>query len=62
MPTLVGRFKGLLDVGVSMDQVRETPNVLELTTQIVLYRIQKLASYGYDVAAWTLSAPRRTLR
>uniref|UniRef100_A0A4W5JUW5 Mitochondrial transcription termination factor 2 n=1 Tax=Hucho hucho TaxID=62062 RepID=A0A4W5JUW5_9TELE len=52
--TLVGRFKGLLDVGVSMDQVRETPNVLELTTQIVLYRIQKLASYGYDVRGGSL--------
>ncbi|XP_031654220.1 transcription termination factor 2, mitochondrial-like [Oncorhynchus kisutch] len=54
VPTLVGRFKGLLDVGVSMDQVRETPNVLELTTQIVLYRIQKLASYGYDVRGGSL--------
>ncbi|KAM4614639.1 transcription termination factor 2, mitochondrial-like [Polymixia lowei] len=49
LPTLVGRFQGLMDVGVSMEQVKETPNVLELTTQIVLYRIQKLASYGYDV-------------
>ncbi|XP_041751089.2 transcription termination factor 2, mitochondrial-like [Coregonus clupeaformis] len=54
VPTLVGRFKGLLDVGVSMDQVRETPNVLELTTQIVIYRIQKLASYGYDVRGGSL--------
>ncbi|XP_055762170.1 transcription termination factor 2, mitochondrial-like [Salvelinus fontinalis] len=54
VPTLVGRFKGLLDVGVSMDQVREMPNVLELTTQIVLYRIQKLASYGYDVRGGSL--------
>ncbi|XP_035604856.1 transcription termination factor 2, mitochondrial-like [Oncorhynchus keta] len=54
VPTLVGRFKGLLDVGVSMDQVKETPNVLELTTQIVLYRIQKLASYGYDVRGGSL--------
>ncbi|KAK6314732.1 hypothetical protein J4Q44_G00142610 [Coregonus suidteri] len=54
VPTLVGRFKGLLDMGVSMDQVRETPNVLELTTQIVLYRIQKLASYGYVVRGGSL--------
>ncbi|XP_019966659.2 transcription termination factor 2, mitochondrial-like [Paralichthys olivaceus] len=54
LPTLVGRFQGLMDVGVSMEQVKETPNVLELTTQIVLYRIQKLASYGYDVRSGSL--------
>ncbi|XP_071358691.1 transcription termination factor 2, mitochondrial-like [Trachinotus anak] len=54
LPTLVGRFQGLMDVGVSMEQVKESPNVLELTTQIVLYRIQKLASYGYDVRSGSL--------
>lgn len=54
VPTLSGRFQGLLDVGVSMEQVKENPNVLELTTQIVLYRIQKLSSYGYDVRAGSL--------
>uniref|UniRef100_A0A3Q1EFI3 Transcription termination factor 2, mitochondrial-like n=1 Tax=Acanthochromis polyacanthus TaxID=80966 RepID=A0A3Q1EFI3_9TELE len=54
LPTLVGRYQGLMDVGVSMDQVKESPNVLELTTQIVLYRIQKLASYGYDVRSGSL--------
>ncbi|XP_062339495.1 transcription termination factor 2, mitochondrial-like isoform X2 [Osmerus eperlanus] len=54
VPTLAGRLQGLLDVGVSMEQVKETPNVLELTTQIVLYRIQKLASYGYDVRGGSL--------
>ncbi|XP_029351360.1 transcription termination factor 2, mitochondrial-like [Echeneis naucrates] len=54
LPILVGRFQGLMDVGVSMEQVKESPNVLELTTQIVLYRIQKLASYGYDVRAGSL--------
>lgn len=54
LPTLVGRFQGLMDVGVSMEQVKESPNVMELTTQIVLYRIQKLASYGYDVRSGSL--------
>ncbi|CAJ1054500.1 transcription termination factor 2%2C mitochondrial-like [Xyrichtys novacula] len=49
LPTLAGRFQGLMDAGMTMEQVKESPNVLELTTQIVLYRIQKLASYGYDV-------------
>ncbi|XP_069556542.1 transcription termination factor 2, mitochondrial-like [Brachyistius frenatus] len=54
LSTLVGRFQGLMDVGVSVEQVKESPNVLELTTQMVLYRIQKLASYGYDVRSGTL--------
>ncbi|KAM4711716.1 transcription termination factor 2, mitochondrial-like [Anableps anableps] len=54
LPTLVGRFQGLMDAGVSVEQVKESPNVLELTTQIVLYRIQKLASYGYDVRSGSL--------
>ncbi|MEQ2184490.1 hypothetical protein GOODEAATRI_008461 [Goodea atripinnis] len=54
LPTLAGRFQGLMDVGVSVKQVKESPNILELTTQIVLYRIQKLASYGYDVCSGSL--------
>ncbi|XP_054480860.1 transcription termination factor 2, mitochondrial-like [Anoplopoma fimbria] len=54
LPALAGRFQGLMDVGVSMEQVKKSPNVLELTTQIVLYRIQKLASYGYDVSSGSL--------
>merc|ERR1719357_1254345 len=28
VPKLVGRFQGLLDAGVSMEQVKETPDVL----------------------------------
>ncbi|XP_047430842.1 transcription termination factor 2, mitochondrial-like [Mugil cephalus] len=54
LPTLVSRYQGLMDVGVSMEQVKESPNVMELTTQIVLYRVQKLASYGYDVRSGSL--------
>lgn len=54
LPMLVGRFQGLMDAGLSVEQVKETPNVLELTSQIVLYRIHKLASYGYDVRSGSL--------
>ncbi|XP_065807678.1 transcription termination factor 2, mitochondrial-like [Labrus bergylta] len=54
LPTLAERFQGLMDAGITMEQVKETPNVLELTTQIVLYRIHKLASYGYDVCSGSL--------
>ncbi|XP_018552799.1 transcription termination factor 2, mitochondrial [Lates calcarifer] len=54
LPTLTERFQGLMDIGLSMEQVKESPNILELTTQIVLYRIQKLASYGYDVRSGSL--------
>ncbi|XP_019112548.2 transcription termination factor 2, mitochondrial [Larimichthys crocea] len=54
LPILVGRFQGLMDVGVSTEQVKECPNVLELTTQMALYRIHKLASYGYDVCSGSL--------
>lgn len=54
LPTLTGRLQGLMDSGVSLEQVKVSPNVLELTTQIVVYRIQKLASYGYDVRSGSL--------
>lgn len=54
LPTLVGRFQGLMDAGVTLEQVKAAPNVLELTTQIVLYRMDKLASYGYDVRSGDL--------
>lgn len=54
LPTLIGRYQGLMDAGLSTEQVKESPNVLELTTQIVLYRIDKLASYGYDVRSGSL--------
>ncbi|CAN9508466.1 unnamed protein product [Ophioblennius macclurei] len=56
LPTLVGRFQGLMDAGVSVEQVRAAPNVLELTTQIVLYRVHKLAALGYDVRQGDLHA------
>ncbi|KAI1905440.1 hypothetical protein AGOR_G00016200 [Albula goreensis] len=55
-PILADRFKGLLGAGISMRQVMDTPTVLELTTQIVLYRIQKLRSLGYDIRTGSLEA------
>lgn len=51
---LAERFKGLLSVGISMSQIKETPTVLELTTQIVNYRIQRLRVHGYDVRTGSL--------
>uniref|UniRef100_A0A8C1I640 Mitochondrial transcription termination factor 2 n=1 Tax=Cyprinus carpio TaxID=7962 RepID=A0A8C1I640_CYPCA len=49
VPILADRFKGLLTAGVSMEQIMETPTVLEVIMQIVQYCIQKLRSFGYDV-------------
>ncbi|XP_033477106.1 transcription termination factor 2, mitochondrial [Epinephelus lanceolatus] len=53
---LAERFKGLLSAGISMSQITETPTVLELTTQIVNYRIQRLRMHGYDVRTGSLEA------
>ncbi|KAM9754439.1 transcription termination factor 2, mitochondrial [Menidia menidia] len=52
--TLAERFGGLLSAGVSVAQITETPTVLELTTQIVNYRIQRLKARGYDVRTGSL--------
>ncbi len=54
VPILADRVEGLLTSGFSMEQIMETPTVLELTTQIVQYRIQKLRSFGYDVRSGSL--------
>ncbi|XP_034734309.1 transcription termination factor 2, mitochondrial isoform X2 [Etheostoma cragini] len=51
---LAERFESLLKAGISMSQIIETPGVLELTTQIVKYRIQRLSAHGYDVTAGSL--------
>uniref|UniRef100_A0A3Q2XNH4 Mitochondrial transcription termination factor 2 n=2 Tax=Hippocampus comes TaxID=109280 RepID=A0A3Q2XNH4_HIPCM len=51
---LAERFQGLLRAGISMHQITQTPTVLELTTQIVNYRIQRLKSRGYDVRTASL--------
>ncbi|XP_031139211.1 transcription termination factor 2, mitochondrial isoform X1 [Sander lucioperca] len=51
---LAERFESLLSAGISMSQIIETPSVLELTTQIVNYRIQRLSVHGYDVRTGSL--------
>ncbi|XP_007540101.1 transcription termination factor 2, mitochondrial [Erinaceus europaeus] len=49
VPILEERIQGLLQEGISITQIRETPMVLELTPQIVHYRIKKLNSLGYKI-------------
>ncbi|NXO01650.1 MTEF2 factor, partial [Rhinopomastus cyanomelas] len=55
-PVLEERLRGLLKEGISVEQIRATPMVLELTTQIVQYRIKKLSALGYDVKTGTLDS------
>ncbi|XP_037702508.1 transcription termination factor 2, mitochondrial [Choloepus didactylus] len=43
------RIQGLLKEGISIAQIREAPMVLELTPQIIQYRIRKLNSLGYRI-------------
>ncbi|KAL7871135.1 hypothetical protein SRHO_G00086320 [Serrasalmus rhombeus] len=54
VPILADRFEGLLSAGISLQQIMGTPTVMELTTQIVQYRIQKLRSHGYDIRTGSL--------
>ncbi|KAM7056621.1 transcription termination factor 2, mitochondrial isoform 2-T4 [Acridotheres tristis] len=54
VPVLEERLEGLLKEGISIAQIRETPMVLELTTQIVQYRIKKLSALGYDIKSGNL--------
>lgn len=49
VPVLKERIQVLLKEGISIAQIRETPMVLELTPQIVQYRIRKLNSLGYRI-------------
>ncbi|XP_006024332.1 transcription termination factor 2, mitochondrial [Alligator sinensis] len=49
VPVLEERLEGLLKEGISVNQIRDIPAVLELTTQIVQYRIKKLAALQYDI-------------
>ncbi|CAO2581237.1 Transcription termination factor 2, mitochondrial [Lemmus lemmus] len=48
-PVLEERIQALLKEGISMTQIKESPMVLELTPQIVQYRIRKLNSLGYRI-------------
>ncbi|XP_033845665.1 transcription termination factor 2, mitochondrial-like [Periophthalmus magnuspinnatus] len=54
VPTLVQRFYGLMDIGLNAEQIKDCPAVLELTTQMVLYRMHKLSSCGYDIHSGNL--------
>lgn len=54
VPSLTDRLKCLLSAGISLQQIMQTPTVLELTTQIIQYRIQKLCSYGHDIKTGSL--------
>ncbi|XP_053912553.1 transcription termination factor 2, mitochondrial [Cuculus canorus] len=56
VPVLEERLEGLLKEGISVAQIRETPMVLELTTQIIQYRIKKLSALGYDIKSGTLES------
>uniref|UniRef100_A0A8C5M6E2 Mitochondrial transcription termination factor 2 n=1 Tax=Leptobrachium leishanense TaxID=445787 RepID=A0A8C5M6E2_9ANUR len=49
VPVLEERLKCLLKEGASLDQVKACPSVLELTTQIVEYRIAKIKSLGHKI-------------
>ncbi|XP_037369592.1 transcription termination factor 2, mitochondrial [Talpa occidentalis] len=49
VPVLEERIQGLLKEGISIAQIREAPMILELTPQIVQYRIRKLNYLGYKV-------------
>ncbi|XP_007946422.1 transcription termination factor 2, mitochondrial [Orycteropus afer afer] len=49
VPVLEERIQGLLKEGSSVAQIREMPMVLELTPQIVQYRIRKLNSLGFRI-------------
>ncbi|XP_001508532.2 transcription termination factor 2, mitochondrial [Ornithorhynchus anatinus] len=54
VPVLEERITGLLKEGISVEQIRETPMVLELTPQIVQYRIRKLNALGYSIQSGNL--------
>ncbi|XP_015283061.1 PREDICTED: transcription termination factor 2, mitochondrial [Gekko japonicus] len=49
VPVLEERLERLLKAGISVGQIKDTPAVLELTPEIVQYRIKKLDAIGYDI-------------
>nr|XP_020659304.1 transcription termination factor 2, mitochondrial [Pogona vitticeps]XP_020659305.1 transcription termination factor 2, mitochondrial [Pogona vitticeps]XP_020659306.1 transcription termination factor 2, mitochondrial [Pogona vitticeps]XP_020659307.1 transcription termination factor 2, mitochondrial [Pogona vitticeps]XP_020659308.1 transcription termination factor 2, mitochondrial [Pogona vitticeps] len=54
VPVLEKRIEELLKVGISIDQIKDTPAVLELSAEIVQYRIKKLDSIGFHLKSGTL--------
>lgn len=55
-PVLEDRIQALLKEGISIAQIRESPMVLELTPQVIQYRIRKLNSLGYRIKDGHLSS------
>ncbi|XP_048355138.1 transcription termination factor 2, mitochondrial [Sphaerodactylus townsendi] len=49
VPILEERLDRLLKVGISLGEINDVPSVLELTPEIVQYRIKKLDAIGYDI-------------
>ncbi|KAE8613761.1 hypothetical protein XENTR_v10007860 [Xenopus tropicalis] len=49
VPTLENRIKCMLNEGISVSQIKDCPNVLELTPQIIQFRIQKIKLSGHDI-------------
>ncbi|CAL9682800.1 unnamed protein product [Knipowitschia caucasica] len=62
LATMVERFYGMMDIGLGTEQIKETPAVLQMSTQMVRYRMQKLASCGYDVHSNSLEIIVRSKR
>ncbi|KAM8971871.1 transcription termination factor 2, mitochondrial [Pelodytes ibericus] len=54
VPVLEDRLKCLLREGASVGQVKECPNVLELTRQILEFRIKKMRSLGHQITDQSL--------
>ncbi|XP_008108806.2 transcription termination factor 2, mitochondrial [Anolis carolinensis] len=54
VPVLEERLQELLKAGVSVDQVKEAPGVLELSTEIVQHRIKKLNAIGFSLKTGNL--------
>ncbi|XP_077324598.1 transcription termination factor 2, mitochondrial [Lithobates pipiens] len=49
VPLLEDRLKNLLQEGASVRQIKECPNVLELTPQIVQFRARKVKQLGREI-------------
>lgn len=49
VPVLEERLEGLLKAGITVGQIKDTPAVLELTPEIIQYRIQKLDAIRYNI-------------
>ncbi|KAK9399999.1 MTERF2: Mitochondrial transcription termination factor 2 [Crotalus adamanteus] len=53
-PVLKERLDELLKEGISIEQIKESPTVLELSTEIIQYRIKKLDALGYSLKNGTI--------